>query len=381
MIIGSKTSKLNKNIDYDDYACAQDEINKSIIMGDEYIYTYYANAFAKGNETTSKIYFKHIMAESSPLGLKNYKENIDKLFNPIILKNKKIGMTICAECNHSAFSRVYGKQNIDMIINATGDNVNYDKWYRYNKVRAIENNCFNFCTMGYNLEKKRNGVYSFGFTPNGKSIKENKTIFPFNHDNDKIGNVFIYDDKNIKSSCKKDLKQKETSNKPGNMNINPDKIESLLNSSTKIDNDLFLKKYNEFNIILAVLTDNDIINPEKTLKLIYNKKLKKFKNKKYLLINTWNHLDKKYYENTLSEILRVRSMENYCTVLLLSNEFQKCYQTGKNRTSQLILREKSEYGLDLKRMTGPEVIWKNKNGIKKSWRKNFEKLIEYISTY
>ncbi len=34
------------------------------------------------------------------------------------------------------------------------------------------------------------------------------------------------------------------------------------------------------------------------------------------------------------------------------------------------------FGLDLNRMGGPEVIWKNKPGMKAAWRNNFEVLIE-----
>ena len=51
-------------------------------------------------------------------------------------------MTICYDCNHALFSRMYGIYGIDLIINSTGGNVVYDKWFKYNKVRAIENECY-----------------------------------------------------------------------------------------------------------------------------------------------------------------------------------------------------------------------------------------------
>lgn len=107
--------------------------------------------------------------------------------------------------------------------------------------------------------------------------------------------------------------------------------------------------------------------------------MSKFKNKKYLLINKWDNLDKSYYKTVISDVLRVRSMENYCAVVLLSNDFSKCYQTGKNRISQIV-KKNHVYKLALNRMGGSEVIWKNKKDVmRKSWRKGFEKLIEYIS--
>ena len=60
------------------------------------------------------------------------------LFDPILFKGYLIGMTICYDCNHALFSRMYGIYGIDLIINSTGGNVVYDKWFKYNKVRAIE---------------------------------------------------------------------------------------------------------------------------------------------------------------------------------------------------------------------------------------------------
>lgn len=115
----------------------------------DFTYSIYANEFAKGNETKNKIFFKNTSTPKSLLSCENYEDYLDCLVDPIILNDKKIGMTICYDCNHSAFSRGYKESNIDILINSSGGNVVYHKWYRYNKVRAIENKCFNFCTIGF----------------------------------------------------------------------------------------------------------------------------------------------------------------------------------------------------------------------------------------
>ena len=69
-------------------------------------------------------------------------------------------------------------------------------------------------------------------------------------------------------------------------------------------------------------------------------------------------------------------MENFCAVLLESDTINECYQTGYTRAAQVVQAENNMFGLDLNRMGGPEVIWKNKPGMKATWRNNFEVLIE-----
>ncbi|WP_294673991.1 hypothetical protein [uncultured Ruminococcus sp.] len=71
-------------------------------------------------------------------------------------------------------------------------------------------------------------------------------------------------------------------------------------------------------------------------------------------------------------------MENYCTVILDSDKCTKCFQCGQNRTAQVIQPEKGKFGIDLKRTGGPETIWRNKQGMRKEWRTNFERLIDSI---
>jgi hypothetical protein len=65
-------------------------------------------------------------------------------------------------------------------------------------------------------------------------------------------------------------------------------------------------------------------------------------------------------------VLKARAMENYCAVLLKSDLITMCYQTSKNKTSQVLKAANDCFGLDLSRMKGPETIWKGnfrwKNG-------------------
>lgn len=122
------------------------QIGKAVIVSshDKYdtIFSVFANANPLPGETDLNLYIKHTMCGSSCLEFEQYPEIAGDIFNPILYKGYLIGMTICYDCNHALFSRMYGIYGIDLIINSTGGNVIYDKWFKYNKVRAIENNCY-----------------------------------------------------------------------------------------------------------------------------------------------------------------------------------------------------------------------------------------------
>ena len=102
-------------------------IGKAIVISsvDKFgtIFSLYANAFADENETGVGLYIKHTMTSYSAFDFDKYDELGQAMFEPILFKGYKIGMTICYDCNHSLFSRVYGLQDVDLIINSTGGNV------------------------------------------------------------------------------------------------------------------------------------------------------------------------------------------------------------------------------------------------------------------
>lgn len=360
-------------------------IGCAVIIGadDTYgtIYNIYANAHAQGEETETKFYYKHTMTQFSPMEFENYSELIDSYFAPIILKNKRLGMTICYDCNHSAFSRILYKNKVDIIINSTGGNVVYKKWYKYNKVRAIENNCFHLCTMGY-CDNNKGNSYTFGFTPNGKLMR-NTSLFPITNDLRNLGNIFVYDTDDYANDydgeCDLDINQKQTYNEKGEYKIKISDIDTTLSSASKISENLFVKKVEKYNVVFCVLNEKDIVMPEKALKLLYHPRLKLIPNKKYIIINNWNkEIEKNFYETILSDILKVRSMESFCAVILNSLNIAMVYQCGDNRTSQVIAPQNNFYALDFGRMGGPETIWKNKTGMKACWRNGFELIINRL---
>lgn len=360
------------------------KIGCAVIIGaedrDGLIYNIYANALAKGNDTRNQVYIKHTAADNSPLGFTDYEHLIADQFKPILLKELKIGMTICYDCNHAAFSRAWGIHGVNVLINSTGGNVVYTKWYRYNKARSLENQCFSFCTMGYTPSNIVNS-YTFAFTPNGAEMS-GKPIYEVTSNEDNVNNIFIFNLSEFdgRYEADKTLEQNKTINKNYDWDISPDEgdIKTLLSNSKKIAEGLYLKKVKNYNIVICYIDGVEILKPEKNLSLMYNPLLNNIKNKKYIIVNRWALHDEAFYDTVLSDILKVRCVENYCAVIYSSSEKTMAFQSGKNKNVQSLMLVGGMYNLDLSRMTGPDAIWKNKSGMRASWRSGYAALVNHL---
>ena len=143
---------------------------------------------------------------------------------------------------------------------------------------------------------------------------------------------------------------------------------NALRSSNKLTDYIYCKKVGKDNVFLLLVDGMDIMKPEKVQPLLYAKEIKTYTNRKYIIINRHDHIDPVF--------LKVRAMENFCAVILESDDLNKCYQCGKNRTSQVVRAVNGTFGIDLNRTSGPDTIWKNKTDMRASWRKNYEWLVE-----
>ena len=253
------------------------------------IMSLWANALAAKGETRCKEYIKHTMTDFSACDIVNYRQIYEDLFDPIIYHGNQIGMTICYDCNHSMFSRKYGLNGVDIILNCTGGNVVYDKWFKYNKVRAIENHCFTFVTMGGVGTGVNPHNYVYGFTPEGKVMHpillNGKDSEKHNHS----GGIYVYDttENDNKPEVDSSIEQTEKVNKNIDIYVSEKDIDSFINHGKKLADGLFLVKKKSANVILCLIDGYDITKPEKVLKLLYADELKDISNKKYLIINRW----------------------------------------------------------------------------------------------
>ena len=357
-------------------------INKSVVIStidsNNVLFSVYANANASNNETVSRIYIKHTMTDNSPFIDEKYVEFIEELFTPIIFKGYSIGLTICYDCNHAPFSRMYGLQDVDLIINSTGGDIVYDKWYKYNKARAIENKCFNLVTMG-GFEENKNKNFTYGFNPNGG------LILPINMDGEekpsKPGKVYIYDlsSCNLDSTPEKYLYQPQNPCKNVSFEMSVGNSKDVLNKSKCIKENMYVLSVDKFNVIFIIIDGDNILKPEKVIPLLYDSDLKEYENKKYVIINRHEKIDKIFYSNMLSIILKVRAMENFSVVILESDNINMCYQPTDTKGVQVVKAENNVYGIDLDRAGGPDTIWrKNDGSTNKKWRSNFEKLLNFM---
>lgn len=355
------------------------EINCSVVVGgcDNFgtIYSVYANANSNDEETECSHYIKHTATEYSAFDFDDYEQMAESLFIPVVLKDYKIGMTICYDCNHALFSRMYGMYGVDIIINCTGGNVVYDKWHKYTQTRAIENKCYTFTTMGGDPDGKS---YVYGFSPSGKELTP-KLIYGKGTSLNISGSIYVYStgDDDGKGQIDRSIDQNQTENKYKEFMLNSKEFEDVIKTSVKIENNLYVYKYKEFNVVFIIAENEDIFYPEKFLQLMYSDKLNKYPDKRYIIVNQFEGLEKQFYENKLSVVLKVRAMENYCAVLLLSDLTTMCYQTGQNKNAQVLKSSNGCFGLDLSRMKGPKTIWRNDPPYKKaSWSEGYSWLVK-----
>ncbi|MDO5156629.1 MAG: nitrilase-related carbon-nitrogen hydrolase [Eubacteriales bacterium] len=353
------------------------ELGKAVVVSScdsyETIFSVYANAFASENETQTTMYIKHTMTGRSCLEFDFYDQFVADNFDPIVYKGFLIGLTICYDCNHALFSRMYGYYGIDLIINSTGGNVKYDKWFKYNKARAIENNCYTLVTMGGDGRIVNGPNYVYGFNKNGGIILP-KNLNGKTEQLNEPGCLYLYEVSKEDGIGEADKSNPfETENKYSHLSIPIGGVDEVLAGSEQIADCIYLKKVDKYNVMFLCVDGMDIMKPEIVQKLLYAKELKKYGNRKYVIINKHEgEIDKQYFEEKLSVVLKVRAMENYCAVILESANYNKCYQTGKNKTAQVVKAIDGSFGIDLERTTGPEAIWRNQA----LRRKGYEWLVE-----
>ena len=362
------------------------ELGKAVIVstssqpedGRKMIYSIYANAFATGEDTQTALYVKHTMCGKSALEQEDYPKRAGRYFAPIRHKGFNIGMTICYDCNHALFSRIYGLSGIDLIINSTGGNVVYNKWFKYNKVRAIENDCATLVTMGGDGTVKNGHNYVFGFNRNGGQLTP-KNLCGSSEKHNEPGGLYVYTiGKEPGEAEPDDSNPFETVNKKRQLFWPVAGSKSVLAEAEKVTDSIYRKQVGRYNVFLLLVDGLDILKPEVVQPLLYAKEIHKYPDRKYMIVNHHEHVDEQFFTEKLSVVLKVRAMENYCAVILESDNINKCYQCGKSRTVQVVRAEDGAFGIDLERTTGPDAIWKDKEGMRASWRKNYEWLVENV---
>ena len=352
------------------------KIDCAIVMGmldrKGTIFNVFVNPKAKGKDTKSHIYIKHTHPKKyhSPFERDDYRQLCEILFQPIHFHGWRIGMTICYDCNFSLFSRMYGKEGVDLLVNNTGANAKKSKWFNYTKTRSIENHCNSVVTMFRNEKTKESNPLTYCFNRQGGEIPLEKCVNDF---------VYIYEVEYEKGYPKIDEyydEQKGSINNSIDIKIPEGHVEKLIEKAKHIDKNIYCYHHKNRNVILCLIKGNDILKPEKALQLLYNKRLDNIENKSFVIVNQYKRLSKCFYQTKLDTVLKVRAVENLCAVILESDKYNKCYQCTYCKDSQIIKPIKGFFGLDLRRTNGPKHTGLHQN---KQWNQNIEYLISKLS--
>ncbi len=334
------------------------------------VFNVFVNPNAVGNETKSHVYIKHTMTNHSAFEWENYAELCERMFQPILFHGWRIGMTICYDSNFPIFSRMYAKQGVDLLVNSTGYDAKKSKWFKYHKVRSIENHCNSVVTMRFDEDTKKGNPPTYCFNRQGGAIPLEKCvddymyIYEVEDDNGKPELDEYYDERKRSIKNYKDIK------------IPEGHIEKLIEKAKHIDKNIYCYHHKNRNVILCLIKGNDILKPEKVLQLLYNKRLDDIENKSFVIVNQYKRLSKSFFQTQLDTVLKVRAVENLCAVVLESDKFNKCYQSTYCKDSQIITPTKGFFGLDLRRTNGPKHTGLHQN---KQWNQNIEYLISKLS--
>ncbi len=343
--------------------------------GERCIYSIYCNPWASHDETSFKMYLKNTATDLSPLSIGNYSDKINDIFLPIKQKGINIGMTICYDIYHPLFSRAYGVAGIDVLINSTGGHVDYHKWTDLVRVRAIENNCYSLCTMSHYDETKRNSSMTFGYNPQGLKLVSFPT--PLSLNSTLITYEFNPQIKETDLQPDERLSQKQSINKYQDLFLSKEIFNS--DKLIKISEELYLLPSKKSNIVIGIVKKEGIFKPEAVAKLVYSNEISKIDNPRFIIINKWDTVNKRMYESQLLNLIRVRAIENYCAVMLVSNNIQECYQATENKKAQRLELIDGGFWLDLSRCSGPNALWQNRKlMMQKDWRINYELLLKRI---
>ena len=158
-----------------------------------------------------------------------------------------------------------------------------DKWFKYNKARAIENDCYTLVTMGGDETLDNN--YVFGFNKNGGQLT------PVNLCGDSSkhnipGGLYVYEVSKERGHSEPDESNKtETENKNWDLKYPVGEFDSFIKGCNQITKKIFHKKVKGQNVFFLVVDGEDILKPEIVQKLLYAKEIKKYSDRRYVIIN------------------------------------------------------------------------------------------------
>ncbi len=134
----------------------------------------YWNPDPKRGETQDHFYAKHSTSERLAYELADYAAVRDRLFTPIQLRGRRLGVQLCHDMFFGLVGARWRASGADVLLDLTGSNVNLAKWTNVITARSIEHDAPFLCTMA-NWRGATGGAKAIAFRA-GRPIRPLKEV-------------------------------------------------------------------------------------------------------------------------------------------------------------------------------------------------------------
>lgn len=348
------------------------------------IVSIYANSQARSGETRCKRYIKFTFSGNDAIkeDAATFDRIVEHNYEPILYKGKRIGLTICADCERRIFSAGY--KDIDILLNGTGGFVVDLKWRTHTRSRAIENKVYTITAMGKEADiDKKTGDYKKGLT------YDQTYAFDYNGEEMKpiikrlAGCVDIYELSAVTTPDTPDVKLSIGAAVPQTPYelLTPFCKESYRMLYPNIyEGPRFIDaKGKDYSVYYAIIKNDDIFDNQKVLELFDEFKEIDMYNR-CIIINQWDYNCPSVERQKLIALMGALALEMYACVVLETPNDNLCIQVADRSKTKLKKRSASDgrYIIDLSFVHNGFCEWyKTKRDNKKAWPNN-SKLISRL---
>ena len=377
--------KCNFNQALDKVKKLSKKFNTAVLSGVEtdegYQIAIFYNPHPQKGETKRHIYIKHSSANKLAYEYPNYQGKGDKMFDPIIIKGKKLGVMICHDMFFPLVPHNMVKRGSEILIDLTGGNVNFQKWKNVIKGRSIENRRIFLCTMGYNPQGKQRS-FCFAYE-NGKVIP----LLVFK--NGKMQRIINFRDLPLPPFfCLLSIPSEELIEENEKLNYTGktySEITVSLLTGKKADIKI-IRTNSEFYLLLKGkkinLNKNNWVKigdigllsfPLKNImdSILILRKILKLQNKgeeaNHYIVFYYGKADLTEWE--IFSLAKLRAIENRVGIIVLSEDIKLVLKTTKYKNIQVVGEKEGIFGLNKECLGGPMSIFTQ--GISKEFKEKY----------
>lgn len=345
-------------------ACSDlsDRLGKAVVVygadkhGSEFvIFANSAADFGVGEEN-AVFYLRHIGAGKSAYEMDEYRELAYQMLYPLLFKGLRFGLLAGDDVEYSAYSRIYGKEGMDLLI-TLADGTETSDILTHVRARAVENSAVSL-VLGAG-----EGAYAKAYGPDGSELI---TETPW----DGFVTCEISDDP-ITDNGPKSEKASEEDEEAASDFIKANNGENVAPGIWKIAS--------ENGAVIALnLKDEELLIPEKVLPLVYSGETDEIENRRFLISASVNKDMSDYNKDAIVDLIKSRAIENHCAVVYESADEKLCYLPQEDGSVAVKALAELDMAADLESYKGALDIWENDAKLKEEWLDDYTWLIELI---